>query len=382
MSVHAAMGLAVDDAGVDSFAEAAARAALQLGGRGCDLAVVFAGGAAGAHGAEGVRAVCERLRPRALIGCAAQGVVGGGREVEEGGVAVWAASLPDAEVEPLRLEAAPAEGGMALTGLPDLDGADAALLLVDPYSFPAEGVLAHLSDEHPGLPVIGGMASGSPGTAMLIDGEAVEGGAVGVALRGVDVVPLVSQGARPIGPEMTVTAGEGNVIAELASKPAIERLREVVTELEADEAELVSQGLLLGVVVDRNKPEYERGDFLIRGITGVDQESGALAVATRVEVGQTVRLQVRDAASAHEDLVETLGRGLEPLAAPPAGALLFTCNGRGSRMFGTPDHDARAVMEALSGAPTGGFFCAGEIGPVGGRSFLHGFTATVAVFAG
>jgi len=99
-----------------------------------------------------------------------------------------------------------------------------------------------------------------------------------------------------------------------------------------------------------------------------------------VRLGQTLRLQVRDAAAAHEDLMEALGREAAALGRPPAGALLFTCNGRGSGMFGTPDHDARAVDEAFSHAPTGGFFCAGEFGPVGGRNFVHGFTATVAVF--
>jgi small ligand-binding sensory domain FIST len=133
-------------------------------------------------------------------------------------------------------------------------------------------------------------------------------------------------------------------------------------------------------VTDANKPDYERGDFLVRGIVDADEDSGALTVGTQVRVGQTVFLQVRDAAAAHEDLVEALDREAAALGGPPGGALLFTCNGRGSQMFGTPDHDARAVDEAFSHAPTGGFFCAGEFGPVGGRNFVHGFTATLAVF--
>ena len=183
-----------------------------------------------------------------------------------------------------------------------------------------------------------------------------------------------------MGPEMTITAAEANTIGELASKPAMERLGEVIGSLPEDERRLAGEGLLLGVVIDENRPQYERGDFLVRPIVGADRETGAIAIGERVRVGQTVRLHVRDAASADEDLREALRVQAEALGpAGAAGALLFTCNGRGSHMFDVPDHDATALEDAL-GAPAGGFFCAGEIGPVGGRNFLHGFTATAAVF--
>jgi small ligand-binding sensory domain FIST len=201
-------------------------------------------------------------------------------------------------------------------------------------------------------------------------------------LRGVDVHPCVSQGATPVGPEMMVTAGEANVIHELASKPALVRLREAISELGAEERVMAANGLLLGIVIDPNQPEYERGDFLVRGILGVDQETGAVTVGEHVHVGQVVRLHVRDGRSADADLRRVLDRELSALAAPPAGALVFTCNGRGRGMFGQPDHDAAALDAAFGGAPAAGFFCAGEIGPVGPRNFLHGFTATVAVFPG
>jgi small ligand-binding sensory domain FIST len=380
MSVRTSVGVARDEAGQDSFAEAAARAALGLGGQPCDLALVFAGGANAEHATAGVRHVTERLRPRALVGAGAQGVVGNARELEEGGVAVWAASLDGGVAEPFRLRAHLGGGRVTLSGVPELDGADAVILLTDPYSFPVEVLLAHTNEAHPSLPLIGGLASAGPGAPLLLGDETVEGGAVGVVLRGTRVMSYVSQGARPIGPEMAITDGEGGMIRELASRPAFERVREVLADLPADERAMAANGLMLGVVVDQNKPEYERGDFLVRGLTGVDEGTGALRVGTNVRVGQAVRLQVRDAASAHEDLVETLDRGLAGLDGPPAGALLFTCNGRGERMFGVPDHDARAVAEALSGAPLGGVFCAGEIGPVGPRSYVHGFTATLAVF--
>jgi small ligand-binding sensory domain FIST len=381
VSTRIATGLAADDAGVDAFAEAAGRAALGLGGAKADLAVVFGGAPNLAHLDEGLRLVRERVRADAVIGCGAQGVVGGGRELEEGGVAVWAASFPGARVEPFHLRAIPAgESRVALTGMPDTDAADALLLLADPYSFPVEALLARLADDEPGLPVVGGLASAGagPGAAALVLGDdVVTRGAVGVALSGVDVLPCVSQGARPIGPEMVVTAADGNTIEELASKPALERLREAIAGLEPEEQALAANGLLLGIVIDENQPDYERGDFLIRGLLGADDETGALRIGERVRVGQTVRLQVRDGDSADEDLHEALAG----VPGDAAGALLFTCNGRGSHMFDTPDHDARALDDALGGAPVAGFFCAGEIGPVGTRNFVHGFTATVAVFA-
>jgi small ligand-binding sensory domain FIST len=201
-----------------------------------------------------------------------------------------------------------------------------------------------------------------------------------IALSGVRVAACVSQGARPIGPEMAITAGEGNVIHELAGKPAVARLQEAVADLSPAERELAVRGLLLGLVVDPNKPDYERGDFLVRGILGADAESGAITVGERIRVGQAVRLQVRDAASADEDLALAVERGMAELGGPPAGTLLFTCNGRGSHMFPTPDHDAR-LLEDATHAPAAGFFCAGEIGPVGDRNFVHGFTATMALLA-
>ena len=374
--------MSATDAGADSFAEAAARAELGLGGAPADVVVVFAGATNLAHADEGMAAVADRLRPRATIGCGAQGVVGEAREVELGGVAVWAASLGAGSAESFALEARDeGEGSLSVRGVPDLDRADALVLLVDPFSFPVEPLLATIADGHPGLPVVGGLASARAEGGTLLSGSGpVAAGAVGLALSGVRVAACVSQGARPIGPEMAITAGEGNVIHELAGKPAAARLQQAIAELSRADRELAARGLLLGLVVDPNKPEYERGDFLVRGILGADPESGAITVGERIRVGQAVRLQVRDAASADEDLAAAVERGMADLGAPPAGALLFTCNGRGSHMFTAPDHDARVVDQAI-GAPAAGFFCAGEIGPVGQRNFVHGFTATMALLA-
>ncbi|HEV2075936.1 MAG TPA: FIST N-terminal domain-containing protein [Thermoleophilaceae bacterium] len=386
MTGRVATGLSALDAGADSFAEAADAAVRGLDGRPADLVAVFAGSPNLSDLEEGLATVRERIRPRTLMGCGAQGVVGDGRELEEGGVAVWAASLPGAELESFHLEATPAgEGAVAVSGMPDLDEAEAVIVLVDPYTFPIEPLLGQLAQDHPGLPVIGGLASagGGPGAASLLsDAEIATHGAVGVAIAGAEVRPCVSQGARPIGPEMVVTAAEGNVIYELASRPALTRLKEAIGELDAHDRVLAARGLLLGIVVDENKPDYERGDFLVRGLLGVDEEDETISLGERVRVGQTVRMQVRDGRSADEDLRAALDRERERLDGPPAGALLFTCNGRGAHMFGHPDHDASALARAFEGAPAAGFFCAGEIGPVGDRSFVHGFTATLAVFGG
>ncbi len=383
-AVRIASGLAARDAGVDSFAEAASRAELGLGGAPADLVAVFAATPNLDSVESGLAAVEARLRPRALMGCGAQGVLGDGRELEEGGVVVWAASLGDGEAESFHLEPISAgDDGIVIAGLPDLDGADAVIMLADPYSFPIEPLLAQLGEDFPGLPVIGGLASAShadEGCVLIHDDAVANSGAVGAVLRGVEVRACVSQGARPIGPEMTITAAEGNVVHELASRPALVRLREAIGELDQQERVLAGNGLLLGLVIDGNRPEYERGDFLVRGLVDVDEETGSVTVGDHVRVGQTARLQVRDGASADEDLRAVLGQQLSELPGPPAGALVFTCNGRGVGMFGEPDHDATAIEDAFGRVAAAGFFCAGEIGPVGRRNFLHGFTATMAVF--
>jgi small ligand-binding sensory domain FIST len=385
-AVRMATGLVASDAGVDAFAEAASRAQLGLGGARADLVAVFAGADNLEHVEDGLAAVEARLGARALFGCGAQGVLGAGRELEQGGVVVWAASLGGGVAQSFHLEAVSGgDDGIVIAGLPELDGADAVIMLADPYTFPIEPLLAQLGVDFPGLPVIGGLASaqrGHDGSVLLRDDAVATAGAVGAVLRGVDVRPCVSQGARPIGPEMVITAADGNVVHELASRPALMRLREAIAELGTEERLLAAHGLLLGIVIDENRPEYERGDFLVRGLVDVDEENGYVTVGDRVRVGQTARLQVRDGASADEDLRGVLSRQRRELRGPPAGALVVTCNGRGVGMFGAPDHDAAALEDAFGRVAAAGFFCAGEIGPVGRRNFLHGFTATMAIFPG
>jgi small ligand-binding sensory domain FIST len=378
------VGISDEFDAVEAFAAAAAQARRGLDAP-CDLCLVFAGAPHLARAKWILSTVHDELAPGALIGCGAGGVVGAGREIEEGpGAVVWAASLPGAKIETRELALESGTDALELSGLGDAaDLGEAMVLLADPYTFAAEALLSHLNEVRPGMPVLGGLASAAAaGSASLFrDGDVVDGGAVACSIAGTELLTCVSQGAAPIGPEMTITAADGNVIHELASRPAIERLREAIESLDARQQSLAAAGLLLGIVIDENRPEYERGDFLVRPIVGAEPDSGSIAVGERVRVGQTVRMQVRDGASADEDLRAALrSQALALGESGGAGALLFTCNGRGTHMFHVPDHDAVAVADTL-GVPAGGFFCAGEIGPVGGRNFLHGFTATLAVFA-
>jgi small ligand-binding sensory domain FIST len=383
VAVKVAVGISDEIDAVEAFTHAAQSARRGLDAP-CDLCLVFAGAPHLGHAKWVLSAVHEKLAPNQLIGCGAGGVVGPGRELEEGpGAVVWAASLPEARITThhFRIEQDGAEP--RLIGLDHDEGlGETLIVLADPYTFPTELLLRELESEAPGVPVLGGLASAAAaGSAALFrNGDVLHEGAVACSLAGVEVLSCVSQGAAPVGPEMTITAAEGNVITELASMPAIERLREAIATLTPSEQALAGGGLMLGLVIDENQPDYERGDFLVRPVIGADPEAGSIAIGERVRVGQTVRMHVRDPASADEDLRDALGVRAAALGTEgAAGVLLFTCNGRGRHMFALPNHDVDAVEDAL-GAPAAGFFCAGEIGPVGGTNFLHGFTATMAVF--
>lgn len=377
-------GLSQHDDAVEAARAAACAAREQAGGGPVDLAFLFLSAHHLAQAGAAAAAVRNELGAAALVGCVAEGVLAGRRELEGGpGVAVWAASLPGATVEPFHVQAVETGEGYAFAGFPQLAQPSLVALLVDPFTFPSEPFLGGLNHEYPGLPLIGGMASGGrrPGLqALMLDGAVHASGAVGAVVSGVPVRTVVSQGCLPIGHDLVITRGEGNVVYELAGKPAIERLREQIERLDDTGQRKALRGLMVGLVIDENRPDYGRGDYLVRGLLGGDEESGAIVVGDGVRTGQTLRFHVRDGATADTDLREQLATALE--GATPAGALLFTCNGRGASMFGAPDHDAALVADALGGGGVAGFFCGGEIGPVGGRAFMHGFTATLAVFLG
>jgi small ligand-binding sensory domain FIST len=274
-------------------------------------------------------------------------------------------------------------GGMAILGLPEGEAADeVAVVIADPYSFPADGFVEQANDALK-LPLVGGLATGNRGagsTRLLIDGRVVDRGAVGVVLGGpVGAQAMVSQGCRPVGPSMTVTAAEGNLLLELAGVPAITKLEQVISSLSSNDQALASAGLEVGIAMNEYVEEHERGDFLVRGILGIDKSRGAIAIGDVVPVGRTVRFQVRDAASADDDLRAMLGELRSGFTAFE-GALLFSCNGRGSNLFTSADHDVLAMRQGLATSGIAGFFAGGEIGPVGNRNHLHGFSASVLVF--
>jgi len=338
-----------------------------------------------AEAASGIAlSLSERLGTSAIVGCTAQAVIGGRKELEDSsGLSVWAARLPAVEVRPFTLQVVQVPDGYGVTGWPSFEAEARAtvLLLADGFSFPADRFLERLNEEQPGLPVVGGMASGGerPGEhRLLLGSEALQSGAVGVALVGpVDVRTVVSQGCRPIGSPYAVTRGEGNIVQELGGQSALQRLRQLVSNLTPTEQVLVRGGLHVGQVIDEHKAEFGRGDFLIRGLVGADPDTGAIAVGDAVELGQTLQFHVRDAGAADEDLRLLL----DPVASwNPKGVLLFSCNGRGRGFFGRPDHDAGQVARATGDVPLAGFFAQGELGPVGKRNFVHGYTASVALF--
>jgi small ligand-binding sensory domain FIST len=379
-------GLAADADLVRAAEDATAAALAPLGGLTPTLVCVFACGATPEDVSAAFARVSSLVGPATTIGCSAGGVIGSEQAVEAASaVSVWAAVLPRTTVRTFHLEVMRRDDSLAVVGLPEnMDENDLCLLLADPYSFPADGFVSRFNDTAAGLPIAGGLASGllgPGGTRLLVDGRVVDRGAVGVVLRGTTATTVVSQGCRPIGPTMAVTRAEGNVVLELAGVPALKKLEEIVAELPADEQALASRGLQLGIAMNEYAETHERGDFLIRGVLGVDESRDGLVVGDLVDVGRTVRFQVRDAAAADEDLRELLS-GTVLLGGPGLveGALLFSCNGRGANLFASADHDAVTVGEHFAHAPVAGFFAAGEIGPVGGRNYLHGFTASIVAF--
>ena len=357
-----------------------------------DLAVLYASPAYERGFPELIERVRERLRPRVLIGCSGQGVIGPSREVEgEPALALLALSLPDAVLEVRHLSQAElqecdsAAATRELLRVP-LDDVNTWLLLVDPFTLSPERLLEVLSISYPGVPLMGGMASGdreARRTQLFLDGQVYEDGAVALAIGGpLTIRSIVSQGCNPIGRPWTITGAEGQYIQTIGGRPALEVLLETIAELPPGEQERAQQNLLIGLAMDEYREEFGRGDFVIRNLLGANRENGAIAVAAAPREGQTLQFQVRDAAAADEDLRLLLE---EARAASPGtdsiAALLWSCNGRGQGLFGSPDHDAKAIAEILGPIPLAGFFCNGEIGPVGSINYLHGFTASIALFS-
>ncbi len=362
-------------------------AGVRAGGVDVDLAMVFFT----AHHADEAVNLVEKLwlelDPEVLIGCSAEGVIGGDREIErEPGLVVLTGQLPGVTVHPFHIAAddwrellADPEEMKARLGIGPLTRG--MIGFGDPFTTPTNQFLAALDEASPNAPLIGGMASSArePGQNLLLRNDQVlDDGFVGVSLSGpIEVQTIVSQGCRPIGRPLVITKARENVIEQLGGRPALESLRELVESLPPAEKELLSHGLLIGRAISEYRESFGRGDFLVRNLMGVDQKSGAIAVTDHIRVGQTVQFHVRDAATASEDL--TLMLETQNYGPSAAAALLFSCNGRGTRMFSQLSHDIGVARHAMPQTPVAGFFAAGEIGPVGGRNFIHGHTASLAL---
>ncbi len=326
----------------------------------------------------------EVIGANTVIGCSADGVVGAGQAVEgRPAVSVWLAAAPELRLRSFHLEVIRTDTAMTVVGMPEVGDATAGMLVVDPWTFPVDGFVSRSNETLPGLPLVGGAAtglSGPQGTRLLVDGTVFHRGAVGLLLTGpASVQTLVSQGCRPVGPTMTVTAAEGNLLLGLAGRPALLKLREVLAGLDPEDQLRAATGLQLGIAMDEYADERGQGDYLVRGLVGVDDSRSAVAVGDVVEVGRSVRFHVRDAESASADLLGSLARFRAQADLDAAGALLFSCTNRGEGMFGSADHDVLTVRAGLGTRRVGGFFANGEIGPVAGRNHVHAFTASMLV---
>ncbi len=353
-----------------------------------DLALVFFT----PHYARVASFLAENLRrdltPRVLIGCTSEGVIGKEHEIENApAIALVVAQLPGAQMTPFILDTAEWDETLGdvskfrgiIAAPPD---AKLAVMVGDPFSVPMDRVLAAFNAHYPGLPVIGGMASGAQqarGNALILNDQVHRHGAVGVSLAGdFDVDVIVSQGCRPIGRTFTVSAAQENIILKLENESPLEQVQAVVAALSSADRALLDNGLYVGRAIDSTKEILGRGDFLIRGLMGADPQSGAIAVGDVIEPGETIQFHLRDQTTAEEDLEMMLMS--QVFADAPRGALLFSCNGRGTRLYDHPDGDISTIQKILGGIHLAGFFCAGEIGPIGGKNFLHGQTASMVLF--
>jgi len=381
-SVRVGSGFSTDMDAARAAAEAASEATAAFPDEHPDLVFAFFSNDHRDSAEEVSTALRERFPLAVVIGSGAEGIVAGPHELEAGpAVSVWAAVLPDTSIVPFALDFLEAGDGVAeYVGWPDGMDPDATVVMMcDPFSFPAGHLLSKMNEEAPGMLVVGGVASGvhAEGEArLLLNVEVRTGGAVCAGISGrVRVRPLVSQGCRPIGRPATITRADRNMIFELAGGRPVERINEIWTHGSPRHRALMQNGLFLGRVVDEYKTDFAAGDFVVRNVVGADAETGVVAVGDVVGVGETVQFHIRDPEAADEALLDLL----TSLDVAPAGALLFTCNGRGSNMFDEPDHDAAMVSKVL-GTPLAGFFANGELGPIGSRNFWHSFTASLAVF--
>ncbi len=344
---------------------------------------------------EGYPELVEVLRgafPEAcLLGCSGSGVIGGGEEYDvSGGLSITVASLPGVQTTPIHRPPSDEELPLTKTELleqlgQDVESAVGMILLPDPFSFNPMPLLDAVATFLPGLPVVGGLAGGGEGAGdntLFLNEHRVSEGLVGLVFHGnLAMDTVVAQGCRPVGVPFFVTSCEGNVLLELDGRPALDMLRALFQGLPEEERDRLRTGLLLGIGMRQGDEEYAMGDFVVRNILGMDPTNGSLGIGAQLETHRVVQFHVRDGRAASEDLRVMLRRYRnENRERLPVAGLLFSCLGRGSGLFGVPNHDTALFHELVGELPVGGFFCNGEIGPVRGRNYLHGFTSAFALF--
>jgi small ligand-binding sensory domain FIST len=355
-----------------------------------DVAFLFASEAYAEHFSEMVRRVRRETGAAALVGCSGQGIIGSAQELEGvPALSLLTLALPGAKLHAVHFTqemiedcASPHTWHEQLGITPD--EVNAWLIFADPFQMDTERLIDGLAEAYPGRPMLGGLASGDTAerrTFIFLNDDVFDEGGVGLAIGGAyTILPLVSQGCEPIGEPWTITKVRGNLIETISNRPAYDLLIETLQGLPAEMQRRARYNLLVGLAADEYRDSFPRGSFLIRPLVGVEREKRGLAIGAFPKVGQTIQFQLRDAAAADRDLIELLEEARASLSAnKPVAGVLCSCNGRGIGMFGTHDHDAGAVARQLGQLPLAGLFCNGEIGPIGMRPFLHGFTASLAL---
>lgn len=374
-----------DEAGLREWAEDLRR---RLGRHAPSLGLVFVSPALFAHARELLELIRVHAQVPVLAGCSSTGLIAEGREIEEGarivlglyslpGARVHAAFVPAEAADPAAIWRKVAGGSESVEGW---------LAFVEPFQTDGEQWLERWQNSFPGVPVFGGLAAGSseaPHAQIYCDGEVREDGGVVVGFAGVRLLGAVAQGCTPVGETWTITRVEENVIHRIGNRPAVAVLQDTLAELADEVKERARGNVFAGLVMDEYREDHRRGDFLVRSFLGADPASGALALAALPRSGQTLQFQLRDAAAADEDIREVLGRLRDDVGrARVYGGCLCVCAGRGQALFGEPDHDAGLVRQMIGPAAVCGFFCNGEFGPVGARSYVHSYTTALVLFVG
>jgi small ligand-binding sensory domain FIST len=377
-----------DEAGLQKWVEDLRQ---ELGTNEVSLGLVFMSPRFFSHAHQMLEILQVHGRIPLLVGCSSQGLICGARELEQDtGLSLGLYSLPGADLKAFHLtqeqveEAAGAGYWRMETGI-EPERTNGWLMFIDPFHFDSESWLKGWNEAYAPLPVLGGLASGDFNeqlTQVYLNGQVFEEGAIALSVGGeVGLLGMISQGCTPIGDTWTLTKVERNIIHEIGNRPAYEVLAETFEKLAPEEQRKARGNLFIGLVMNEYLDEFHRGDFLVRNLLGADPNSGSIAVGALPRQGQTVQFQRRSAAAATEDLEALLQRTRERLQqAPVYGGCLCCCNGRGQGLFGKPNHDAELVQQRLGPMGLAGFFCNGELGPVGERNFLHGYTASLALF--